>query len=897
MSINKLVLIDGSSYLYRAYHATSRAGMSTSSGQPTGAIRTIVNMIQKLRDEHPADLFAVVFDAKGKTFRHEIYTEYKANRPSMPDELRSQVDYVHKIIAAQGIPLVMESGVEADDVIGTLAKYGAEQGIEVLVSTGDKDMAQLVNDKITLIDTMKNAVYDRDGVKDKFGLYPEQIIDYLALMGDSSDNIPGVPKCGPKTAVKWLTEYQDLDNLLKHQQEIGGKIGENLRANIDQLTLSKDLATIRCDLELNLTLEELSLSEVNKENLISLYQELEFSSFLVDMGESPQNDVNVSKVERNYSIIQSEQALDKWIEKLSQADIFAFDTETTSLNTQQAKLVGMSFCIKAGTATYLPLAHTVGQLEQIDFDIALAKVKPLLENADIKKVGQNLKYDLNVLKNYAINLQGIAYDTMLESYVLDSVANRHDMNSLAQKYLGVQPISFESIAGKGKNQLTFDQIEIEQAAEYAAEDADITLQLHQVISEKLLKNKALKKVFFDVELPLLEVLATVERNGVKIDSDMLFIQSQELAEKMDHIERQAYEIAGSEFNLASPKQIQDILFEKMEIPVIRKTPKGQPSTAEDVLQELAVTYELPRLILDHRSMGKLKSTYTDKLPLMVDRDTQRVHTSYHQAVAVTGRLSSSDPNLQNIPIRSAEGRRIREAFIVEEGNTMLAADYSQIELRIMAHLSEDTALIQAFQEGADIHTATAAEILGIELDQVEAEDRRRAKAINFGLIYGMSAFGLAKQLGIMRGEAQDYIDLYFARYPSVRQYMDVTRELAKENGYVETVFGRRLYLPEINAKNGLRRQYAERTAINAPMQGTAADLIKLAMIELHKDINEQNLKTRMIMQVHDELVFEVPNEEVDHMQVLIADKMQSVTKLRVPLVVDIGTGINWDEAH
>ncbi len=898
MSTNKLVLIDGSSYLYRAFHATSRAGMATSSGQPTGAVRTITNMIKKLRDQQQTDYFAVVFDAKGKTFRHDMYKEYKANRPPMPDELRSQVNYVHQIIEAQGIPLVIESGVEADDVIGTLAKRAEEQGLDVLISTGDKDMAQLVTDKVTIIDTMSDSTYDPEGVEEKFGVTPDQIIDYLALMGDSSDNIPGVPKCGPKTAVKWLVEYKDIDNLLVNQDKIGGKIGENLRASVDQLAMSKDLATIRCDLELGIMLNDLQVTPEKHDELVSLYQELEFTSFLNAMGVAALDgdDTATPVVERNYSIISTEAELDSWIEKLNSAEFFAFDTETTSLNTQQAKLVGMSFCGVAGEAAYLPLAHTVGQVEQLDFDLALSKVKPLLEDASAKKVGQNLKYDLNVLKNYDVDLKGIAYDTMLESYVLDSVG-RHDMDTISKKYLGIEPISFESIAGKGKKQLTFDQIEIEQAAEYAAEDADITLQLHNAISNKLLKDPTLSKVFDEIELPLLDVLATIERNGVKIDSDMLFIQSQELGAKMDEIERQAYEAADGEFNLASPKQIQEILFERMSIPVIRKTPKGQPSTAEDVLQELALTYDLPRLILEHRSLGKLKSTYTDKLPLMVDPETQRVHTSYHQAVAVTGRLSSSEPNLQNIPIRSAEGRRIREAFVVDDGCVMMAADYSQVELRIMAHLSEDETLIKAFQEGADIHTATAAEILGSDLESVESEDRRRAKAINFGLIYGMSAFGLAKQLGILRGEAQDYIDLYFARYPGVKAYMDKTKEEAKETGYVETVFGRRLYLPDINAKNGQRRQYAERTAINAPMQGTAADLIKMAMIEVQNQLIDKQINSKMIMQVHDELVFEVPKEEYDVMHNLIKQSMENIAELKVPLIVDIGDGINWDEAH
>ena len=899
MAQNKLVLIDGSSYLYRAYHATARAGMSNSQGQPTGAVRTIINMIQKLQQDHPADYFAVIFDAKGKTFRHEMYAEYKANRPPMPDDLRSQVDYVHKIIHALGIPLISEPGVEADDVIGTLAKQGEAQGMDVLVSTGDKDMAQLVSDKVLLIDTMKNVIYDHEGVKEKFGITPEQIIDYLALMGDSSDNIPGVPKCGPKTAVKWLVEYETLDNLLANKEKIGGKVGENLRDSVELLGMSKQLATIHSDLQLDVVIDQLVVGAQDKEMLAELYRELEFKSWLEQMGADTVSDqpATVAKVERHYEIIASDESLTQWIEKLATADLFAFDTETTSLNVMQAKLVGMSFCIEHGVAAYLPLAHTVGQIEQLSLEQTLVKLKPLLEDESVKKVGQNLKYDANVLKNYNITLRGIEYDTMLESYVLDSVSSRHDMNSLAEKYLGVSPISFESIAGKGKKQLTFDQIELEQAAEYAAEDADITLQLHQALAPKLEAEKTLKQVFNEIELPLLSVLAKVERNGVSIDSDMLFMQSQELAAKMDEIERSAYAAADGEFNLASPKQIQEILFERMQIPVLRKTPKGQPSTAEDVLQELAIEHELPRLILQHRSMGKLKSTYTDKLPMMIDSNTQRVHTSYHQAVAVTGRLSSSDPNLQNIPIRSAEGRRIRQAFIADKGNKLLAADYSQVELRIMAHLSEDAALLKAFNEGADIHTATAAEVLGVGLDQVESEDRRRAKAINFGLIYGMSAFGLAKQLGVPRGEAQDYIDLYFSRYPGVKQYMDDIRESARESGYVETVFGRRLYLPDINGKNHQRKQYAERTAINAPMQGTAADLIKMAMIALDKTLESEQFSSRMIMQVHDELVFETPEADLAQLTDVVKNTMETIAELKVPLVVDIGVGDNWDEAH
>ena len=902
--MSRLFLFDGTAVAYRSHFAMMRSGLSTADGRPTGAVYGFTMALRRILREEKPDLVAVALDAKGPTFRHEKYAEYKATRERAPEEMIQQLEDIRTIILAHGIPIFEIPGYEADDVIGTLSTRAAEAGHEVRIVTGDKDMMQLVSDKVALHNIFKPGkdlvIEGPEEVEAKFGTTPDHVIDVLALMGDSSDNIPGVPKCGPKTAVKWLLEYQTLDNLVENSEKIGGKVGENLRNNLDVLAMSKDLATIRCDLSLDVVIDQLTLQSADTDTLIELYQELEFNSWLNELGASPADatasDVS-EEIERHYELINTEQQLEAWLAKLKSAELFAFDTETTSLNTLQAKLVGMSFACVAGEAAYLPLAHTVGQIEQLDLAATLQKIKPLLEDSNVKKVGQNLKYDANVLKNYGIELNGIAYDTMLESYVLDSVNNRHDMDSLAQRYLNIKPISFESIAGKGKKQLTFDQIEIEQAAEYAAEDADITLRLHQVLVPKLAAEPSLQKVFDEIELPLLKVLAKVERNGVHIDSDMLFVQSQELAARLDEIECAAYEVAGGEFNLASPKQIQEILFERMQIPVLRKTPKGQPSTAEDVLQDLAVEHELPRLILEHRGLGKLKSTYADKLPTMIDRDTGRVHTSYHQAVAVTGRLSSSDPNLQNIPIRSAEGRRIRQAFVVDDGNHMLAADYSQVELRIMAHLSEDAALVSAFNQGADIHTATAAEILGVAAEQVETEDRRRAKAINFGLIYGMSAFGLAKQLGLSRGEAQDYIDLYFARYPGVKQYMDDIRESARELGYVETVFGRRLYLPDINGKNHQRKQYAERTAINAPMQGTAADLIKMAMIRLDQQLTEQNLASRMIMQVHDELVFEVPDDELTQIKGLVKDTMQNIATLKVPLIVDLGVGENWDKAH
>ena len=896
-----LVLLDGSSYLYRAYFATAKSRLSSPKGQPTGAIFAIINMIKKLRNDFPSDYFLIVFDAKGKTFRHDMFDQYKANRPSMPDELRSQVDFVHKIIDAQGYPTLSIKGVEADDVIGTIAKAAAEQGYEVTISTGDKDLAQLVNPNVRLVDTMKDVIYDRDGVIEKFGVTPEQIIDYLTLVGDASDNIPGVPKVGPKTAVKWLQEYTDLDELIANQDNIGGKVGENFRDSIEQLALSKELVTIRLDVDIENEIDSYIEQAMDENALTELYTELGFNSWLEGFSnDSAASQNQVSDLsDFSYDIINSAELLDDWLEILQSAELIAFDTETTSLDAMQASLVGMSFAIKTQEgifkSAYLPLAHTMG--EQLPFEETLAKFEPLLENDSISKVGQNLKYDATVLANHAIKLKGITFDTMLESYVLDSVSNRHDMDTLAQKHLGHKTISFESLAGKGKKQLTFDQIPIESAAKYAAEDALVTLALHEKLWPQLEKDVQLKKVFTDIELPMLSVLNIVQRNGVLIDDTSLLLQSQELAEKMNVLEQRAYDLAEQNFNLASPKQIQEILFEKMELPIIRKTPKGQASTAEDVLQELALEYELPKLILDHRSMGKLKSTYTDKLPIMVNSQTGRVHTSYHQAVAVTGRLSSSDPNLQNIPIRTDEGRRIRHAFIVPEGKQMLAADYSQVELRIMAHLSGDETLLTAFRDGDDIHSTTAAEIFSVELDQVNSDQRRKAKAINFGLIYGMSAFGLAKQLNIGWQEAQQYIDIYFDRYPGVKRYMDDIRQAAADQGYVETVFGRRLYLPDINAKNGQLRKYAERTAINAPMQGTAADIIKTAMINIQRTLENKNYATTMIMQVHDELVFEVPDAEVAIIQPLIREKMQSAATLDVPLVVDIGLGKNWGQAH
>lgn len=891
-----LVLVDGSSYLYRAFHALPP--LTNSKGQPTGAIKGVAAMLRKLVDEYQPEHMVVVFDAKGKTFRDDLYPEYKAHRPPMPEELRVQIEPLHQLIAAMGLPILKIEGVEADDVIGTLARQAAEQGIETVISTGDKDMAQLVNEHVTLVNTMNNSKMDVQGVVDKFGIPPELIIDYLALIGDTVDNIPGVPKVGPKTALKWLQEYESLEGIKTNADSIKGKVGENLRAALEQLPLSYQLATIKLDVPLDKGPAEYFLQAPDKEALIAHYTELEFKAWLEELLSESSGSAVASARKQNYETILDEKTLDAWIEKLQQAPLFAVDTETTSLNYMQAELVGLSFSVEPGEAAYLPIGHDYpGAPEQLGLDMVLEKLKPLLENPKAFKVGQNLKYDSHILARYNVKLQGIRFDTMLESYVLDSTASRHDMDSLALKYLGHRTVHFEDIAGKGVKQLTFNQIPLEQAAPYAAEDADITLRLHQALYPKLQADDALLSVFENIEMPLVPVLTQIEENGALINADDLRLQSQRLAEKIQILEQDAFDIAGEKFNLGSPKQLGLILYEKLNIPVIKKTPKGQPSTAEPVLQELSHDYPLPKVILEHRSYSKLKSTYTDKLPELIDRNTGRIHTSYHQAVAATGRLSSSDPNLQNIPIRSEAGREIRKAFIAEQGNCILAADYSQIELRIMAHLSADKGLLDAFSKGLDIHKATAAEVFSVPVEKVSADQRRNAKAINFGLIYGMSAFGLARQLKIGRNEAQQYIDQYFARYPGVRHYMDNTRAVAAKHGYVETLFGRRLYLPEINASNGMRRQAAERAAINAPMQGTAADIIKLAMISVDNWINETGLDARLIMQVHDELVMEVNQRQIAEVSEGLKLIMESAAKLDVPLVVDVGTGKNWDEAH
>ncbi|UKA10099.1 DNA polymerase I [Photobacterium damselae] len=917
---NPLILIDGSSYLYRAYHAAPN--FTNSEGQPTGAVYGVINMLRSMLRQFSTEHIAVIFDAKGKTFRDEMFADYKANRPPMPDDLRGQIEPLHAVIKAMGLPLISISGVEADDVIGTLATQASKAGMPVLISTGDKDMAQLVDENITLINTMTDVVMDPAGVVEKFGIGPELIIDYLALMGDKVDNIPGVPGVGEKTAKALLTGIGGLDALYDRLDEIpalgfrGSKtMPKKLLDNKEGAYLSYQLATIKLDVELDITPQELVKAEPDVDELTRLFGQLQFRRWLEEMlsgsdgkivaDEKAAQAVASEKVVApvidrcGYEVILDQSRFDAWLEQLKSAEAFAFDTETDSLDYMVANLVGVSFAVEEGKAAYVPVAHDyLDAPEQLDRDWVLAQLKPLLEDPNQAKIGQNLKYDASVIARYGIEMQGIKYDTMLESYVYNSVVGRHDMDSLALRYLEHKNISFEEIAGKGKGQLTFNQIDLEQAGPYAAEDADITLRLHNALYPKVSADEKLLHVFSDIEMPLVPVLSRMERTGVLIDSMKLSAQSQEIAQRLDELEKRAFEIADQEFNLSSPKQLQAILFEKMGLPVLKKTPSGTPSTNEEVLQELALDYPLPKLILEYRGLAKLKSTYTDKLPKMVNPATGRVHTSYHQAVTATGRLSSSDPNLQNIPVRNDEGRRIRQAFIAPQGYKVLAIDYSQIELRIMAHLSGDKALLDAFCHGKDIHAATAAEILGLPLEQVSSEQRRRAKAINFGLIYGMSAFGLAKQLDMGRGEAQEYMNTYFERYPGVLEYMETTRTVASEQGYVETLFGRRLYLPDIKSRNGLRRKAAERAAINAPMQGTAADIIKRAMVLVDEWIGQQESgRVRLLMQVHDELVFEVQESEIESVAKEIKTLMESAAQLDVPLIADIGYGENWDQAH
>ena len=903
-----LILVDGSSFLYRAYHAVPP--LTNAKGEPTNAILGVSNMLRKLLNEYNPQFMAVVFDSASKTFRHELSADYKTNRTSMPDDLKSQVKPLHALIRAMGIPLITATAVEADDVLGVLACYAEREGHDVIIATGDKDMAQLVNEKITLEDTMSKTKLNPDGVFEKFGVHPNQIADYLALVGDSSDNIAGVPKVGTKTAAKWLGEYQTLDNLVAHADEITGKVGENLRENLAQLALAKQLTVIRCDLELPYNMADLTRRPIHDEQLKTQLTELEFFSWLNALNKNSTetkpffkkadvvlNEPTETTATAHYDVITTMPQLDAWISRLEKSALIAFDTETTSLDYMKAEIVGLSFAVQTGEAAYLPLTHNYPNAPtQLNREQALEKLRPLLENPTHLKVGQNLKYDYHVLANHGVTLRGIAHDTMLASYVLDSTG-KHNLDFLAQKHLNLKTIRYEEVAGKGAKKLNFSEVEIEVAARYVAEDADVCVRLHHALQAKLQAQPNLLTLYNELEMPLSSVLARLERNGVLIDDDLLAHQSLELAQQMMSLEQKAHDLAGHSFNLSSPKQIQTILYEQLNLPVLKRTPKGQPSTDESVLQELAEDYELPKLLMEHRSLSNLKSTYIDKLPLQINVKTGRVHTSYNQVVTVTGRLSSSDPNLQNIPIRSAEGRKIRQAFIAPDGYKIVAADYSQIELRIMAHLANDEGLITAFQNDQDIHRATASEVFNVPLENVSNELRRSAKAINFGLIYGMSAFGLAKQLDISRSDAKNYIDAYFARYPDVKNYMNETKILAKAQGFVETLFGRRLYLPEINSKNAILRQYAERTAINAPMQGTAADIIKRAMLKVDTWLATENVDVKMIMQVHDELVFEVKIEQLDSAIEMIKTLMSGAAELTVPLIVDVGVGNNWDEAH
>ena len=906
-----LLLVDGSSYLYRAFHALP--DLRNAQGQPTGAIFGVLNMLRRLHKETRADYSACVFDAKGKTFRDDAYPQYKANRPPMPDDLSAQIAPLHETIAAMGWPVLIVDGVEADDVIGTLARAAARNSVRVVISTGDKDIAQIVSPDVALVNTMTNETLDESGVEKKFGVKPERIIDYLALVGDAVDNVPGVEKVGPKTAVKWLAQYGTLDNIMQHAGEIGGVVGENLRRALDWLPRARELLTIKCDVDLPVGVADLAPKPPDAAKLAELFDRFGFKSWRRELengteAKAEESAVTVDKAQgssssvthpqsRSYETVLTESQLAAWVEKIGKAELTAVDTETTSLDPLRAKLVGISFCVTPGEAAYVPVGHRyAGAPAQLAADRVLEKLKPWLEDAARAKLGQHIKYDMHVFANHGVRLAGVAHDTLLQSYVLESHM-RHDMDSLAERHLGLRTITYDDVTGKGASRIGFEEVAIERATEYAAEDADVTLQLHLALHPKVEANERLAHIYRDIELPAMRALYAMERHGVLLDGGLLAELSREFGARMIDIEARAHDQAGQPFNINSPRQIQDILFEKQKLPVKKKTPSGQPSTDEDVLAELALDYPLPKLILEYRGMAKLKSTYTDKLPEMINPDTRRVHTNYAQAVAVTGRLASNDPNLQNIPIRTAEGRRIREAFIAPPGHHLVSADYSQIELRIMAHLSRDEGLLAAFAAGEDVHRATAAEVFGVETGAVDAEQRRYAKVINFGLIYGMSAFGLARQLGLERAAAQQYMERYFARYPGVKRYMDETRARAREDGYVETVFGRRLWLPEIRSSNQQRRGNAERAAINAPMQGTAADLIKLAMIAVHRWIGDSRLGTKLIMQVHDELILEVPDAELAEVKRALPDLMGNVAQLSVPLLVEVGAGPNWDKAH
>ena len=887
-----IILVDGSSYLYRAYHALPP--LTTSKNQPTGAIKGVISMIKRVLIDHPESPLAVVFDAKGKTFRHDMYSEYKANRPPMPEDLVQQIEPIHRIISLMGIKLIMISGVEADDVIGTLAEQARQKRLNTVISTGDKDMTQLVCDNVSVVNTMSGELLDENGVMKKFGVGPELITDYLALIGDKSDNVPGVDKVGPKTAVKWLNEYKNIEGIKKNAESIGGKVGENLRSSLETLDLAHELVKIKIDVPLEIGIEDLAVSEPDVEQLSEVYKELEFNSWLQ---EAPANKTVKSEINSSYVCISTEKSLKELIKKASKAKTIAVDTETTGLDYMDTELVGISLSYQAGEAYYIPLKHDDDSVDQIDLDIVLKELRPLLEDSSNKIIGQNIKFDRNVLAKYGVDIASIKNDTMMMSYVLDASATRHNLDALSSYYLNYKTSTFEDVAGKGVKQITFDKVPIEAATNYAAEDADITLRLYEELNPKLEGEDSLNKLNDEIEIPLIEVLSEMEQNGAILNSKILNSQSKDLESRIKKLEGKAYQLAGEEFNLGSTKQLREIFFEKLKYRIIKKTPGGQPSTDEKVLAELAEEYELPKVLLEHRTLSKLKSTYTDKLPNQVSQSTGKVHTSFHQAVTTTGRLSSSDPNLQNIPIRTEDGRRIRQAFEPSKGNKFISADYSQIELRVMAHMSKDAGLLQAFQEGEDVHSKTASEVFDVGIKDVTSDLRRNAKAINFGLIYGISAFGLGKQLGISRNLAAEYMAMYFEKYPDVKKYMELTKEFASQNGYVETLFGRRLYLRDINATNAMRRQASERAAINAPVQGTAADIMKIAMINMHKAIKKEKSEAKLILQVHDELILDTPKDEIDKIVSLITDSMMGAANLDVPLEIDIGIGDNWDQAH